>query len=302
MGIYDRDYARRDAPGAPGSYVEPGSAMRWLLGITVGVFIIQALTTQTNLPRSLHGESFTDFFILDTERVWHGEVWRLLTYGFLHSLYPDLMHIIGNMLVLWFAGKAIEERYGSKEFVAFYLTAMLLGGVAFQLTHWSWPGRCLGASGATTALLVLYALRWPHQTLLLFFVIPMPMWLGAIVFVALDAFVFVNRIDNGIAVQVHLAGALFAFLYYRYEWHLTGWLEAFRDWRAQRSKPRLRVYREEPEEPISRLAASLSEDEQLEAKMDAILEKVARVGMENLTPEERDVLQRASEVFRKRRE
>jgi membrane associated rhomboid family serine protease len=298
MGIYDRDYARRDAPGGPGPSAEPGSAVNWLLGITVGVFILQLLGSQ---PYAHGSSSFTGFFWQDTEKVWQGEVWRLLTAGFLHST-TNPTHILFNMIVLWFAGKAIEERYGSKEFVAFYLLAIITGSVAYQLANWNTPAFCLGASAGTTALFVLYALLWPNRTILLFYVVPMPAWLAAVLGVGLDAFYFSARINTGVAVAAHLGGALFGFLYYRLHWHLTGWLDSFREWREQRSRPRLRVYREEADEPITKLAASLSEDEQLEAKMDAVLEKLARVGRENLTEDEKAVLQRASEVYRKRRE
>jgi hypothetical protein len=65
----------------------------------------------------------------------------------------------------------------------------------------------------------------------------------------------------------------------------------------------VRVYREEePRAPVAVPAAPRRlDDEQLEARMDAILEKISRVGKENLTDTERQVLLRASEVYRRRR-
>jgi membrane associated rhomboid family serine protease len=244
----------------------------------------------------------TAYLNLDVAAVQGGEVWRLLTYGFLHSPTNPL-HIVFNMLALWFAGKAIEERYGTREFVAFYLLGIVFSGVAYVLASWSMPlASAVGASGGISALLVLYAFNWPYRTFLVFFVIPMQAWLAVGLFVALDALVFTAKINTGVAVAAHLGGALFGFLYYQFQWRLTGWVANLKAWREERSRPRLRVYREEPEEPLARVAAALAEDEQLEAKMDAVLEKVARVGIDNLSSDEKAVLQKASEVYRKRRE
>src|SRR5262249_24958327 len=155
MGIYDRDYARRDAPAGSRPFVESGSAMRWLLGINIGVFILQLFTTSTQGRHAAPDPySFTNFFLLDTPRAWHGEVWRLLTYGFLHSTdFP--LHIVFNMLALWFTGRAIEERLGTREFLVFYLLGIVVAGGAFLLTNWG-GGFALGASGGVSAVLVLY--------------------------------------------------------------------------------------------------------------------------------------------------
>ena len=116
---------------------------------------------------------------------------------------------------------------------------------------------------------------------------------------------------SGTAVQVHLAGSAFGFLYYHFQWHVTGWLPTFRKRWRRRNRPTLRVY-EEPEDdrlpaqvmavtPASPAIQSALDDEQLEAKMDAILEKISRVGKENITESEREVLLRAGERIRRRR-
>lgn len=297
MGIYDRDYARDEDSSGGGMFSEPGSATRWLLGITVGIFFLQLLTMPGRHSASTQ-PGLTEFLELNTTLFWQGQVWRILTYGFAHD--QDIFHILFNMLGLFFFGRAIEDRYGSREFVVFYLSAIVLGGLAFLATHWVYPGRVVGASAAIVGILVLFACNWPNQRVLLFFIFPVPVWLLAVLFVALDALVFVGGERGRTAVEAHLAGAAFAFLYHRNNWHLSGWYRNFQEWRRRRSRPQLRVYHEE-DEPIVKLGASLSEEDQLEAKVDAVLEKLSRVGQENLTPHEKEILQKASEVFRKRR-
>src|SRR5262249_39731621 len=112
---------------------------------------------------------------------------------------------------------------------------------------------------------------------------------------------------GGVAVQVHLAGALFGFVYYKMQWRLTTWWPQLKTWRKRIFQPRLRVYRGEEEQEHATVPASPSamagqeDEEMLEAKVDAVLEKLSKVGRENLTESEKEVLLRASEVFKRRR-
>jgi hypothetical protein len=117
-----------------------------------------------------------------------------------------------------------------------------------------------------------------------------------------DAFIFLSKQKTNTAVAVHLAGAFFAFAYYKRHWRVLNWWGQLRSFFQQRARPRLRIYREEPRRPAP-VAAPLDadEDDQLEAKLDAVLAKVARFGQGSLTDSERQILLRASEVYKKRR-
>jgi membrane associated rhomboid family serine protease len=303
MGIYDRDYVRREGPSFLGSFVERGQICRWLVGINVAVFVVQILTSPTG-PALDSAGWFTEAFQLNVDRVLHGQVWRLLSYAFLHEP-GTIWHILMNMLFLWWFGSDVEDLYGPREFLAFYLTSAFVSGVAFFLTSLAGhvTASCVGASGAVMAVLLLCAIHYPRRVILLFFILPVPIWLFLIVLLAGDAYTFLNRIETGTAVAAHLGGALFGFVYYRFNWRLTNWLPELRGWRRRLFRPRLRVYREEEARtPVGvPAAAAPMEDERLEAKMDAILEKISRVGKENLTESERELLLRASEAIRRRR-
>jgi membrane associated rhomboid family serine protease len=301
MGIYDRDYYR-EGPSYLESLIPSGLICKWLIGINVVVFIAQLLPAQ--------GRWITDTFILDTDKVMSGQVWRLLTYAFLHS--PDAWsHIIFNMIFLWWFGSDVEALYGPREFLAFYLSAAFFGGVAYE----TWAvaageySQCLGASGAVTALLVLCACHFPHRVVYVMFMVPVPLWLFAVFNVVQDAFMFAGQFKTGVAVVVHLAGALFAFSYYKFQLRL---LDVFSGWwgrlKRRRSRPRLRLFRPEESEsapePVTVPAAggeASPVDEHLEAKLDAVLEKLARSGKESLTESERQILMRASEIYKRRR-
>jgi membrane associated rhomboid family serine protease len=309
MGIYDREYYRREGPSFFGSFAERGTVCKWLIGINVVCFLIQLFTAQRTLGVLTGVGPFTEFLELNVPSVLHGEVWRLLTYAFLHSILAPL-HIIFNMLFLWWFGRDLEDHYGPREFLAIYLISAVLGGLAFFLTSVSGLTRgtvCLGASGAVTAVMVLAALHYPRRIILLFFVLPVPLWALVVFMVAMDAFAFMGRTESGVAVQVHLAGAAFAFAYYKLQWRLTDLLPSLHSLKRRRSQPRLRVFREEEETPTpvgvasAAATATAPDEEQLEAKMDAILEKISRSGKESLTENEHQILLRASEILKRRR-
>jgi membrane associated rhomboid family serine protease len=325
MGIYDREYYRRDGPRFLDSFHLRGQVCNWLILLNVAVYIIQLVTRIPvrddwgNIQFWLAGP-FTDALRLDVDKVLEGQVWRLLTYAFVHD--PGVLgsgggffwHIVFNMWFLWMFGRDLEELYGPREFLSFYLVAAVLGGLAFMgaglLTGQKY---CIGASGAVTAVMVLGALHFPNRTILLFFVLPIPLWAFVGFAVVQDCLLFADQASGGrealrsrVAVSVHLGGAAFALLYYRLHWRLSGFWARVGAWRAQRARPRLRVYREEssrPPEPVVAAAPSptVDVDEQLEAKLDAVLEKVARSGQASLTESERQILFRASEIYKRRR-
>jgi membrane associated rhomboid family serine protease len=311
MGIYDRDYYRREGYSFLGSLNERGAVCTWLILINVACYVIQLLTL--NPERGTSGP-FTDCLILDAQSVFSGQVWRLVTYAFLHSP-GDIWHIVFNMLFLFMFGRDVEDLYGPREFLAIYLVSAFVGGVVYVLAPLFGLGAslpCLGASGAVTAILVLCAFHFPTRVIYLFFFLPVPIWLFVVFEVAQDAYKFFGRAQSGTAVAAHLGGAAFGFLYYKRHWHLMSSLPnlSLSAWRKRRAQPRLRVYRELDEErpaPVGVTAApppipqGRPDDEQLEAKMDAVLEKISRVGKENLTDSDRDVLRRAAEAIKRRR-
>ncbi len=307
MGIYERDYYRREGPSFLGSIAERGRVCKWLILINIVVFIVQ-LATLSRGPdgvfRNNYGP-FTRALDLDPEAVMRGEVWRLVTCAFLHSVSP--WHILCNLLVLWWAGSAVEEIYGSKEFLALYLASAVLASAAYVATELAMPipGRALGASGAVSAIAVIFACHYPQRIVLLMMILPMPVWLLVVLFVAQDLIRFVSGNTEGIAVAAHLGGALFGFLYWKGQWRLTNLLPRLRGWGRRRNRPRLRIYREEEPTPPAPVAVAAPVepdlDEHLEAKLDAVLERMSQVGKENLTESERQILLRASEIYRRRR-
>ena len=306
MGIQDRDYYR-EGPSFLDSVRAQGATV-WLIAITCGVFFGQIFSGFDRSP-------LTTIAAFNTERILDGEVWRLFTSMFLHGHF---FHIIFNMLVLYMVGQRLEEEYGSFEFVMMYLCGGVFANLfrlGLQVVGLAAPSLALGASGAIAGLLVIYAFHWPHQRVLFFLVVPMPMWFLAVLYVGLNALgavsteVVKGNAGNagGIGYLAHLGGAFFGLLYYQSGFEFR---RLFARRKKARVRPKLRVVvppvEEEAPEPVgaSVQAAPRSgeaADEQLEAKLDAVLEKVSKYGQDSLTPEEREILFKASELYKKRR-
>jgi membrane associated rhomboid family serine protease len=247
MTIYDREYYRREGPSFLGSFARHGQVCKWLILINVAVFVLQTFAVAQTDEFTRHKEPLlTPYLTLNADQLFHGEVWRLVTYGFAHH---DLWHILFNMLFLWFCGSELEDLYGPREFLAFYLSAVVLAGLSYvgweisQDIHAS----VLGASGAVTAAMVLFACHYPSRQIYIWFLFPLPIWVFVGFQVLSDTYMFVRGVPTTLAFAAHLGGAGFGFAYYKLQWRITnlfGWLPALR-LPSLRSQPRLRVYREE---------------------------------------------------------
>ncbi len=236
---------------------------------------------------------FTDVFALDAQ--WYRQPWKvfqLVTYGFLHSQLA-MQHILLNMYGLWLFGREIEQRYGHKEFLAFYLAAIIVAGLVWSISTAASGsgGGLIGASGGVVAVTILFAFHYPHRTILLMFVFPVPMWVLGCLIVVGDAYGAMNYQDvSNVAFMAHLGGAAFAFLYYRFRWKLSDWLPNQISMPKMKRRTKLRIH-----DPDQRLS---SETDQ---QVDEILKKINEQGQDSLTRRERRILEQASREYQKRR-
>jgi membrane associated rhomboid family serine protease len=220
--------------------------------------------------------------------------WQYLTAGFAHSpLRFD--HILSNMLVLFFLGRDVEAACGPKEFLRLYLVMVVFASVAWAVTN-KIAGApdvlsMVGASGAIAGVVVLFALNFPHATILLFFVLPMPAWLFGVLAVAYDIYGAMGGPQGSkVAYSAHLAGVAFAFVYYQRGWNLTRLTDGRFTWPTFRRKPRLRLHKPEEQQPSD-----------LAAEVDHILEKIYREGEASLTAKERKLLETASREYQRKK-
>lgn len=134
------------------------------------------------------------------DREWH----RLITAGFLHG---GVFHLLINMFVLFQFGWFIEQVLGTPGFVFVYFAALLGGNVWALMENFRKPDyRALGASGATSGIVLSFCLFQPFLMLFVFF-IPMPAVVFAILFIAVSAFL-AQREDKVIGHEAHIGGAI----------------------------------------------------------------------------------------------
>ena len=145
-----------------------------------------------------------------TPAQWTAEPWTIITSVFMHA---NIWHILMNMLALYFLGRFLCMLVGEKWFSIIFLAGGLMGSFfcllfsTFLNTEWI---TIIGASGAVFAIAGALGLLAPHVRVLLFFMIPMPLWIAIVilcVFLILVPISSVNSLLN-IAWQAHLGGLI----------------------------------------------------------------------------------------------
>jgi membrane associated rhomboid family serine protease len=140
-----------------------------LIGLTLGGSILGAVSFRNGMPLLLQAS------VLLPERVFAGEVWRLLTWVFFET---DLLSLIFGCLGLWWFGRDLSRAWGPVRFLAVYLgLAVATGGATCLLARLLSPGLtgliAVGPWALVTALIVAWALLYPHQDVLVYFVLPL---------------------------------------------------------------------------------------------------------------------------------
>ncbi len=182
---------------------------RVLLLATIGIYLLQ-IVSGSFLPFDV-----TTMFALNSNAIQHWQLWRGITYIFLHG---SIFHLFINMLVLFMFGREMESMLGARCFLSLYLGCGILGGVGWIIISGNSPAYCLGASGAIFGIIGAFAAMFPARkiTLLLFFVIPITMTarVMAIGMAVVSVFALMGA-DGNIAHAAHLAGGLAGYFYGR---------------------------------------------------------------------------------------
>ncbi len=125
--------------------------------------------------------------------------WTFFSYMFLHS---DILHILFNMLGLFFFGPLLERRIGSINFLKLYFGA---GFIAAVVGYFIYPNGFLGASAAVVAVIGAVVIFFPRAQVMLYGIIPMLMWQFGILFVLIELF-FATSVSNSVGNVAHLVG------------------------------------------------------------------------------------------------
>lgn len=230
--------------------------------------------------------------------------WTIVTYMFTHDL-SGILHILFNMLVLYWFGRLFVEYLGSDKLIALYVLGGLAGGSLYLLAYNTVPYfvaqaqtfniGMVGASAAVDAIVVATATLLPNYTFFLLFFGPVRIKYIAAITVFLSFLGMVG--DNAGGNIAHLGGALIGFVYIKQlqagsNWGI--WVTATLDWVKGlfKEKPKVKVsYRKD--RPAAPRQAGKSPNYTQE-EIDAILDKISAAGYESLTKEEKEKLFNAS--------
>jgi rhomboid family protein len=220
--------------------------------------------------------------------------WTFFTYMFVHA---GLLHLLGNMFMLFVFGTPVENRMGSRAFILYYLLCGVGGAVfSLALSNVMSVGPMVGASGAVLGVALAFAMYWPDAELIVF---PLPIPIRARTLVALligadVLFAFLTPGD-GIAHVAHVGGVLSGYLYFR----MQG-LSRRSPQPPPRAVERVVMVQSGSAEPERRTPVTPArprrrvDADPVAAEVDRVLDKISEKGIASLTPAERRFLDEVS--------
>ena len=287
-----------------------------LLIINAVVFFIQVLGEQIIIGGMSLANLLTKYFALipiggfnvgtrGLELItWSFYPWQLITYQFMHG---GFWHIFFNMFILWMFGMEIENLWGSKKFLIFYLLCGVSAGL-FQLfltpLLGATPAPTIGASGAIYGVLIAFGMLFPDRPIYLYFLIPIKAKYLIGFFIVLNI-VLVNDPGN-VAHLAHLGGIVAGFLYILFDktidtplkrtlmgsrYYSSGsnfsntfsnLADKFKNRNQKIEDANYHDIKDEDEEKVS------------QEEIDKILDKISQSGYQNLTEREKKILFEAS--------
>jgi len=278
MGLYDRDYTQEDfhssghsAPHMRIQFPRITPVVKWLLIINIVTFL------SGYLIRGFGVFLFEWFSVFPKSFGTSMQLWRYITYQFLHH---GLGHIFLNMFILYFFGTMIENLWGSRKFLTFYLICGTTGGIFYPiLAHIGWlgVGTLVGASGSILGMLAAAAILFPRMVVYVFGVFPLKMYILAIILLVWSMLSILRPDVNANAggEAAHLGGMCAGAIYVLSE----RWRQRFKMkihnniWQKKRTELR-----------------------DLQSEVDRILKKVHDNGMHSLTSKEKKILKQATKA------
>ena len=223
--------------------------------------------------------------------------WTLLTYMFLHF---EFLHILSNLLWLFWFGRIFLHYLTQKQLFTTYLLGGLAGAFLFILSYNLFPGlveqaphaQALGASASVTAIVISISFYTPNYTVYIPFIGPVKIKYIAIFFLVLDVLQIAS--SNAGGHIAHLGGAIYGWLFalqLKRGKDIGKWFSGIGDSVAV-------IFRQRPKMKVSYKSQAKYMDDQeynrskveYQKEIDRILDKIAKSGYESLTKSEKETL------------
>jgi membrane associated rhomboid family serine protease len=284
------------------SYLSGGMHVR-LVFINAVVFVCIGLL---ELLSRLFGDGSMVHFVLTSIFSLRTDVLGFVTHpwGILTSMFAHfgLWHFLMNMMFLYFAGQMFLQFFSGKRLLTTYLLGGLFGGILEIITHLLFPAIgvegavIVGASGSIMAIFMALAFYKPQLEVRLFGVLPVKLFILALVFLISDLFAIGS--NDGTAHFAHLGGALLGYLSVRnlssskniitmFSKYIDRIFSVFRSFFEPK---RMKVIKTDRRPNFKSDEQYVLEKKQNQEKIDAILDKISRAGYDSLSKSEKDFL------------
>lgn len=218
--------------------------------------------------------------------------WTLITYSFLHA---DFIHLLFNMLMLFFIGQLFQTFFNKFQLLAVYIFGGIFAGIIYLIACYflNINSPVVGASGAIMALLFAVTTYRPNMNVRLLLVGNVKIWYIAAFFVFFD--IIQIPMSNAGGHFTHLGGALFGFLYIQLL-NSGNDVSKFFVWISEIFSPNKKkytkfknVYTNDKKTQSKTVNSSKTKDE-VQVQIDVILDKISKSGYESLSKEEKEFL------------
>ncbi|MBB2149664.1 rhomboid family intramembrane serine protease [Pedobacter gandavensis] len=271
---------------------QSGNPVFFYIGINVLIFLIVAFL---GIPFFLSGLGSVDFPAFIREYMGYPasiaklptRFYTVITYQFFHD---GFLHLLFNMLWLFWLGRIFLDFLKPRQFHFVYLAGGIAGAAMYTLAYHLFPvfsetvetATVIGASASVMAVIVATATLVPDYGMRLFLLGDIKLKYLAMAYVAMELVSLASANAGG--SFTHIGGALFGFTYITL-------LQKGKDWsKLFKRKPKLRVVRNEPSKSTTKnKPASVNQQE-----VDAILDKISKSGYDRLSKEEKETLFKAS--------
>ena len=227
-------------------YPSTGTTLSYSFGPGPLSFAVKILLW-TNIAAFLVGwfvPNVNYYFGMEAENVvGHYYLWQPITYMFVHA---GPLHILFNMLALWWFGVELERLWGTRFFLRFYLVSGLAGAaltlglslLPFEFGERLFHVETVGASGAIFGLLLAYAMYFPDRPIYLYFLFPVRAKYFVLIIAGLSLF------TSGTSWSAHLGGLAggYAFLKFGRARPLAEIKYRYFKWKMNRLRRKFDVY------------------------------------------------------------
>jgi membrane associated rhomboid family serine protease len=265
-----------------------GTIIEKLIYLNIAIFLLTLLITVfQGLYKGEQNFLMQWFSLDDSTDNFLAKPWSIVSYGFLHA---DFLHLIFNMITLYFIGNLFIEYFTEKQALTFYLLGTLFGGILYVISQNYFPlfeGRSttlVGASAGISAIFIGIATYIPNYQIKIRFIGFVKFWHLAAIWLAFDIIGLIGANAGG--SFSHLGGSLFGYLYVRQASNKkVNFLSLITGLFKKKEKPLKTVHKS-----AKRKQNTIKNTSPNQQQIDGILDKISKSGYDTLTKTEKEFL------------